>query len=87
MVFPALDIVAVTTTRDFYPFGVWSRIMISGAVKSETALPPAPDSATLLANAIRDVSTEKPTEVGATPETAAAISGKTYTFPRNAIER
>jgi CubicO group peptidase (beta-lactamase class C family) len=83
MVFPALDMVAVTTTRDFYPFGVVTDF-ISGAVKSETALPPAPDAATLLANAIREVSTEKPTEVGATPETAAMISGKTYTFPRNA---
>jgi CubicO group peptidase (beta-lactamase class C family) len=83
MVFPALDMVAVTTTRDFYPFGVVTDL-ISSAVKSETALPPSPDSATLLTNAIREVSTEKPTEVGATPETAALISGKTYTFPRNA---
>ena len=59
--------------------------MISGAVKSETALPPSPEGATLLANAIRDVSTEKPSEVGATPEIAAAISGKTYTFPGNGM--
>src|SRR5882757_6254095 len=80
MVFPALDIVAVTTTRDFYPFGVVTDL-IAGAAKSETALPAAPDNADLLANAIRDVSTEKPTEVGITPETAAAISGKIYTFP------
>jgi hypothetical protein len=84
MVFPALDMVAVTTTRDFYPFGVVTDL-IAGAVKSETALPAAPDNADLLANAIRDVSTVKPTEVGTTPETAAAISGKIYTFPRNAL--
>jgi CubicO group peptidase (beta-lactamase class C family) len=84
MVFPALDIVAVTTTRDFYPFGVVTDF-ISGAVKSDTALLPARDGASLLANAVRDVSTEKPGEVGATPETAAAISGKVYTFPGNGM--
>ena len=84
MVFPALDIVAVTTTRDFYPFGVVTDY-ISGAVKSETALAPSPEGASLLADAVRDVSTEKPSEVGATPETAAAISGKVYTFPGNGL--
>jgi CubicO group peptidase (beta-lactamase class C family) len=84
MVFPALDIVAVTTARDFYPFGVVTDY-ISGAVKSESALPPSPDGASLLADAIREVSTEKPTEVGTTPETAATISGRIYTFPGNAL--
>jgi CubicO group peptidase (beta-lactamase class C family) len=84
MVFPALDIVAVTTTRSFYPLALVTDY-ISGAVKSEAALPPAPESATLLANAMRDVSTEKPSEVGAVPETAAAISGKVYTFPGNGL--
>jgi CubicO group peptidase (beta-lactamase class C family) len=64
MVFPALDIVAVTTARDFYPFGVVTDY-IAGAVKSEAALPPVAGSASLLVAAIRDVSTEKPTEVGA----------------------
>ncbi|SDN02232.1 serine hydrolase [Afipia sp. GAS231] len=84
MVFPALDMVAVTTARDFYPFGVVTDL-ISGAVKSDTALPPSPDGANLLANAVREVSTEKPNEVGTTPETAAAISGKIYTFPGNGL--
>jgi CubicO group peptidase (beta-lactamase class C family) len=84
MVFPALDMVAVTTTRDFYSFGVVTDY-IAGAVKSDSALPPSPDGATLLASAIREVSTEKPSEVGTTPETAAAISGKTYTFPGNGL--
>ena len=54
-------------------------------MKSEAALPPSSEGATLLANAIRDVSTEKPSEVGAMPETAAAISGKIYTFPGNGM--
>jgi CubicO group peptidase (beta-lactamase class C family) len=84
MVFPALDIVAVTTASDFYPFGVVTDF-ISGAVKSEAALASSPDGARLLADAIREVSTEKPSEVGSTPETAAAISGKVYTFPGNGL--
>ena len=84
MVFPALDIVAVTTTSSFYPLALVADY-ISAAVKSETALAPASDGASLLASSIRDVSTEKPTEVGVTPETAAAISGKTYTFPGNGL--
>ncbi|SDK06338.1 CubicO group peptidase, beta-lactamase class C family [Bradyrhizobium lablabi] len=84
MVFPALDIVAVTTTRDFYPFGVVTDY-IAGAVKSDTALPPSPEGATLLASAVREVSTEKPSDVGVAPETAAAISGKVYTFPGNGL--
>lgn len=84
MVFSELDIVAVTTARDFCPF---SRLadFISGAVKSETALPPDPARANLLANAISNSSTERPTTVGATPEIASAISGKTYHFRGNAL--
>jgi hypothetical protein len=39
MIFPELEIVAVTTARDFCPFGKMADD-ISGAVKSETALQP-----------------------------------------------
>ncbi len=84
MVFPALDIVLVTTAKDFYRLGVMADY-VSGAVKSETTLAGTSDGAGLLANAIRDVSTEKPTEVGVAPETVATISGKTYTFPGNGL--
>lgn len=84
MIFPALDMVAVTTASDFYPFGVVTD-MISGAVKSETALAPSPEGASLLTEAVRQVSTEKPSEVGAVPEMAAAISGKRFTFPGNRL--
>jgi hypothetical protein len=84
MVFPALDMVAVTTTRDFYPFGVVTDY-IAGAVKSDTALAPSPEGENQLANAVSEVSTEKPSEVGATPEIAAAISGNVYTFPGNGM--
>jgi len=83
-VFPDLDVVAVTTGRDNYPL---SKLVgyISSSVKSDTALPPDAASTNLLANKILDVSTEKPTGVGATPAMAAIISGKVYRFPPNAI--
>jgi CubicO group peptidase (beta-lactamase class C family) len=80
MVFPDLDVVAVTTGRDF------SRLReladsIASSVKSDTALPSDPASAKLLANKILDVSTEKPTKVDPTPKMAALISRKVYGFP------
>ena len=81
-VFPDLDIVAVTTARQQVRY----RALIdgvSGAVKSESTLPPNPSAAEQLANAIKDAAAEKPTPVGPTPEIAAAISGKIYKFPDN----
>jgi len=65
MVFPELDIVAVTTARDFCPF---SKLVdyISRAVKSETALPLDPAGANLLTTAIRNVSADKPAWAGST---------------------
>jgi CubicO group peptidase (beta-lactamase class C family) len=84
MVFPGLDIVAVTSSRNYCPFGKLADL-ISGAVKSETALPPDSAGANLLAGKIYDISVEKPTEIGATPEIASAISGKTYRFRDNAL--
>jgi hypothetical protein len=58
---------------------------ISAAVKSDAALPPNPAGATLLADKIREISIEKPTQVGAAPAIAAAVSGRTYQFPDNAL--
>jgi CubicO group peptidase (beta-lactamase class C family) len=84
MIFTELDIVAVMTARNFCPFGRLAD-NISGAVKSETALAANPDGADLLANKIRDISTEKPTGTGAVPGLASAISGKTYKFPRSEL--
>jgi CubicO group peptidase (beta-lactamase class C family) len=83
-VFPDLDAVAVTTARE----NVRSGALIDGvtaAVKSEAALPPNPDAAVLLANAIKDAAVEKPSVVGPTPELASVISGKTYKFPDNEL--
>ena len=84
MIFPELDIVAAVTARDFCSL---SKIAddISGAVKSETALPPDPAGTNPLAGVIHEVSTEKSGEVGATPEIAASISGKTFKFLGNAL--
>jgi len=84
MILPELDIVAVMTARDFCPFGKMADD-ISGAVKSETALPPDPAGTSLLAGAIHEISTEKPSEAGATSEIASSISGKTYKFLSNAL--
>src|SRR5215216_941075 len=65
MIFSELDIVAVTTARDFCPFRKLAGY-ISGAVKSETALPPDPAGTNLLTTAIRKVSTDKPAEPDST---------------------
>jgi hypothetical protein len=84
MVFPKQDIVAVTTARDFCPFGQMADL-ISGAVKSDTALPADSAAAKLLADAVLQISADKPALVSAAPEMAARISGKTYSFPNNAL--
>ena len=85
MVFPELDVVAVTTGRDNYPLSkLADYIFIS--VKSDTALASDAPTANLLANKVIDVSTEKRTEAGSPPEMAAIISGKVYRFPPNAIK-
>jgi hypothetical protein len=80
-VFPDLD-VAVVTAPQFVRFGDVIR-GVSSAVKSELALPPNPNGAERLANAIKDVAVEKPTGVSPAPEIVSAISGKTYKFPAN----
>jgi CubicO group peptidase (beta-lactamase class C family) len=84
MVFPKLDIVAVTTARNYCSFSKMAND-ISGAVRSETALPLDPAGAQQLASKIQEISAEKPTAVGATPAAAAALSGKTYQFPKSEL--
>ena len=54
MVFPELDIVAVVTARNYCSFSKMTDD-ISATVKSDTALPPNPAGATLLAEKIRDI--------------------------------
>jgi CubicO group peptidase (beta-lactamase class C family) len=84
MVYPALDIVAVTTARDFCPLGRLANLVIA-AVKSDAAIAPDPAGANMLADAIREISAEKPTEASAPSEMASAVSGKTFNFPGNAL--
>lgn len=85
IVFPDLDVVAVTTGR--VPFRVTEFAdLISGSVRSDTAIPAEPAGGQLLSNKIRDVFTEKPTPIGPTPKTAASISGKVYRFLPNPIK-
>ena len=84
MVFPDLDIVAVTTGRGIYPLSKLADY-VSSSVKSDTALPADVESVKLLASKILDVSTEKPTAVGPTSKMAAVISGKVYKFARNEL--
>ena len=55
-------------------------------MRSETKIPADPAGAKQLADRIRDVSTEKPTQVGTVQKTAASISGKVYRFPPNPLD-
>ncbi|MGY3450772.1 serine hydrolase domain-containing protein [Bradyrhizobium sp. USDA 4353] len=80
MVMPDRDIVAVMTARDFCPFRKLANA-IAATATSDSALPAAPESNAALAAAVREVATEAQGPVGAVPEIAAAISGKTYSFP------
>lgn len=82
MVLPKQDIVAVMTAKDFCQFGKLAD-EISGAVKSDQALPTDATAAEQLAKSVADVSTEKPMRVGARPASASAISGRTYKFSDN----
>jgi hypothetical protein len=58
---------------------------IAGSVKSGSSLPPDAAAQTLLAESIRKAATEQASPVGATPELAKTISGKTYRFGDNAL--
>jgi CubicO group peptidase (beta-lactamase class C family) len=58
MVLPDLDVVAVTTGRNSCPLGKLADA-ISGAIRSNTALPASPEGTASLAKAIRDISTSE----------------------------
>jgi CubicO group peptidase (beta-lactamase class C family) len=84
IVFPDLDVVAVTTGRVLFGVNEFADL-ISGSVRSDSAIPADPAGAERLVNRIRDVSTEKPTPIGPAPKTEASISGKVYRFLPNQI--
>jgi hypothetical protein len=85
MIFPELDVVAVTTAQVDDFFSSEFAGLVSRAVKSDTSLPADEVSAKLLANKIPDVATEKPTEVGPTSKIAADVSGKVCRFASNQV--
>ena len=86
LVLPKLDVIAVMTgiLRDDEYYSV-SRLIddIANAAKSDTPLPPDPVAKTLLAAALRQAATERPSAVGPIPELAKAISGKTFQLETN----
>jgi hypothetical protein len=84
MVFPDLDVVAVTTGRANFSLNEITDL-ISSSVKSDTSLSADAASVKVLADKILDVSTEKPTSVGPAPKLASIISGKIYRFPPNKL--
>ncbi len=88
LVLPKPDVVAVMTgvLRDSEFYSASSLIDdILGAVKSDTSLPDDPIAKALLAAAIRQAATEKPSAVGGTPDLAKAVSGKTYRLNDNVL--
>jgi hypothetical protein len=88
LVLPELDAVAVMTgvRKDDEYFPMIDLIdSIAGAVKPGSSLPPDAAAQTLLAEAIRKADTEQASPVGATPQLAKTISGKTYRFGDNAL--
>jgi CubicO group peptidase (beta-lactamase class C family) len=88
LLLPKLDIVAVMTgiLRDdeHYPM---PRLIddISSAVKSDVPLPADSIARSLLADAIHQAATERPSPVEPIPELAKEISGKTFQVEENAL--
>lgn len=80
MVLPEQDIVAVITAHDFCRFRRLTEAIVS-TVRADSALPPAADAGAGLARAISEVGTETRGEISPVPPLAAAVSGKTYSFP------
>jgi CubicO group peptidase (beta-lactamase class C family) len=82
IVLPEVDMVAVVTGRKRYPL-VALIDRLTGAAKSESALPTDADASTRLAARIRDAATEKPSEVSPASPLASTISGRSYRFGPN----
>jgi CubicO group peptidase (beta-lactamase class C family) len=84
IVLPDADMVAVVTGRWHYPL-VPLIDRLTGAAKSDSALPADTVASARLAARIHDVATEKPTEVSPASPMAGTISGKSYRFGMNAF--
>lgn len=84
IVLPDADMVAVVTGRWHYPF-VPLIDRLTGAAKSDSALPADATASARLAARIDEVATEKPSEVSPASPLAGIISGKSYRFGNNAL--
>jgi CubicO group peptidase (beta-lactamase class C family) len=86
LVLAKLDVVAVMTgvLKDDEDFPT-ARLIddIAGAIKSDTALPPDSAAQSLLAASIQKAATEQASPIGATPELAKTISGRSYRLSDN----
>ena len=85
LVLPKLDVVAVMTgaLKDGY-FPTTDLIDgITGAIKSDAALPPDSAAQSVLAASIEKAATERASPVRPAPELAKAISGKSYRLQDN----
>ena len=85
LVLPKLDVVAVMTGAEDGG-GPPATDLIDGiahAIKSDASLPPNSAGQSLLAASIRKAATERASPVGATPELAKTISGKSYRLQDN----
>jgi CubicO group peptidase (beta-lactamase class C family) len=88
LVLPKLDIVAVMTgilhDDEHYPM---PRLIddISSAVKSDAPLPADPIVKSLLAAAIHQAATDRPSSLGGIPELAKEISEKTFKLEENEL--
>jgi CubicO group peptidase (beta-lactamase class C family) len=88
LVLPKLDIVAVMTgvLRDSEFYSISGLIDdITSAVKSDAVLPADSIAKGLLAAAVRQAATERPSAVGGTPDLAKVVSGKTYQLDDNVL--
>jgi len=85
LVLPKLDVVAVMTGALKGGYVPTTDLIdsIAGAIKSDSSLPPDSAAQALLAASIQKAATERASPVGATPELAKAISGKTYRLADN----
>src|SRR5262249_45266611 len=89
LVLPNLDAVAVMTgvrkDDDYFPM-IDLVDGVAAAVKSDAPLPLNPAAQGLLTASIQKAATERASPVGATPELAKTISGKTYRLADNVLQ-
>jgi hypothetical protein len=85
LVLPKLDVVAVMTgaLKDGYVPTVDLIDAVAGAAKSDAALPADSAAEARLAAAIEKAALQRASQMGATPDLAKAISGKSYRFGDN----